>query len=140
MTLTIELAADIEEQLHVQAAASGVNAETFVMDSVTDRLKRLRDGTNASREQRLSAEESRLMQEINRGPDDAPWQRYRSLVRKRQDETISSEELSELIRLSDLIEGDHVRRLRAVSELAGLRGTTLESLMKEMELWRSTDV
>ena len=140
MTLTIELAADLEEQLHEQAAASGVNAETFVMDSVTDRLKRLRDGTNASSEQRLSAEESRLMQEINRGPDDATWQRYRSLVRKRQDETISSEELSELIRLSDLIEGDHVRRLRAVAELAGLRGTTLEVLMKEMELWRSTDV
>ena len=140
MTLTIELTADLEEQLHEQAAASGVNAETFVMDSVTDRLKRLRDGTNASREQRLSAGESRLMQEINRGPDDATWQRYRSLVRKRQDETISSEELSELIRLSDLIEGDHVRRLRAVAELAGLRGTTLEVLMKEMELWRSTDV
>ena len=140
MTLTIELAADIEEQLHAQAAASGVNAETFVMESVTDRLRKLRHGVGTSTEKRLSSAESRLMQEINRGPGEATWKRHRELNSKRRDETITPDELAELLTLNDFIEEDRVRRLRCVGELAKLRGTTLDALMSELGLWRSTDV
>jgi len=140
MSLTIELGADIEEELHEQAAAAGVNAETFARESITDRLTKLRHGTTASIEQRLSAEESRLMQEINRGLSEATWKRHRELNQRRRDETISPDELSELVSLNDLIEEYRVRRLRFVGELAKLRGTTLDALMTEMQLWGPSDV
>lgn len=139
MTVTIELAADIEEQLHKQAAASGTTAESFVVASVLDRLNRLRHRSSPPVGKCLSAEESRLMMEINRGLSEATWLRYRELNQKRRDEEITAEELTELRSLNDIIEGEHVRRLQFVAELAKLRGTTLDVLMKEMGLWRTTD-
>ena len=137
MTVTIELASELEHQLQAEAAASGVNAEEFVLDTVTARLKRTRIGPVSS--DCLPIAEARLLQEINRGPDEATWQRYRHLVQQRQDEAISVDDLAELVRLSDFIEVDHVRRLQAVSELALQRGIPFEALMKQMGQWRSTD-
>ena len=80
------------------------------------------------------------MMEINRGLSEATWLRQRELNHKRRDEEITADELNELRSLNDIIEGDHVRRLQFVAELAKLRGMTLDALMKEMGLWRTTDV
>lgn len=140
MTVTIELAADIEEQLHEQAAASGTTAESFVVASVLDRLNRLRHRSSPPVGKCLSAEESRLMMEINRGLSEATWMRHRELNQKRRDETITTVELAELQSLNDIIESDRVRRLEWVVELAKLRGVTFDSLMTELGLWGSTDV
>jgi len=138
MSITVEFDSELEQQLQQEAAASGMNPEAFVVDVVTTRLNRFH--VRPASASPLSVDESRWLQEINRGPDEATWQRYRQLVQQRQDETISEGDLSELIRLSDVIEVDHVRRLEAVSELAKLRGTTLDALMKELGLWRSNGV
>ena len=80
------------------------------------------------------------MIEINRGLPETTWLRQRELNQKRRDEEIADYELTELRSLNDIIEDDHVRRLELVAELAKLRGTTLDALMKEMGLWRTTDV
>ena len=140
MSVTIELDAEIEEQLHEQAAASGTTVESFVVESVRDRLNRLRRQSSPPVGKVLSKEESRLMMEINRGLPEGTWLRQRELSPKRRDETITTDELTELRSLNDIIEADHVRRLQFVAELAKLRGTTLDALMKEMGLWRTTDV
>lgn len=78
------------------------------------------------------------MIEINRGLPEATWLRYRELNQKRRDEAITDEQLTELRSLNDVIEGDRVRRLELVVELAKLRGVTFDSLMNELGLWRST--
>ena len=57
MTVTIKLDADIEAQLHEQAAASGTTAESFVVESVVDRLNRLRHRSGPPVGKCLSAEE-----------------------------------------------------------------------------------
>lgn len=138
MTVTIELDAEIEEQLHEQAAALGTTVESFAVKSVVDSLNRLRHRPSPPIGNRLSAEESRLMIEINRGLPEATWLRYRELNQKRRDEAITDEQLTELRSLNDVIEGDRVRRLELVVELAKLRGVTFDSLMNELGLWRST--
>ncbi len=139
MTVTIELDAEIEEQLHEQAAASGTTAESFVVESVVDRLNRLRHRPAPPVGKGLSAEESRLMLEINRGLSEATWLRHRELNQKRRDEVIAVDELAELQSLNDIIEADRVRRLEWVAELAKLRGVTFDSLMTQLDLWGSTD-
>ena len=138
MTVTIELDAEIEEQLHEQAAVLGTTVESFAVKSVVDSLNRLRHRPSPPIGNRLSAEESRLMIEINRGLPEATWLRYRELNQKRRDEAITDEQLTELRSLNDVIEGDRVRRLELVVELAKLRGVTFDSLMNELGLWRST--
>ena len=140
MTVTLELDADIEEQLQEQAAALGTTVESFAVKSVVDSLNRLRHRPPPPVGKVLSKEESRLMIEINRGLPETTWLRQRELNQKRRDEEIADYELTELRSLNDIIEDDHVRRLELVAELAKLRGTTLDALMKEMGLWRTTDV
>ncbi len=140
MTVTLELDAETEEQLHEQAAALGTTVESFAVQSVVDSLNRLRHRPSPPVGKVLSKEESRLMMEINLGLPEATWLRYRELNQKRRDEIITEEELTELRSLNDVIECDHVRRLELVAELAKLRGTTLDALMKEMGLWRTIDV
>lgn len=79
---------------------------------------------------RLSQDETTLLLAINRSPLLPEQQaRFDALVSKRQDVTISSEELHELIQLTDVIEQRDVERLEALRDLARLRGTTVPALM-----------
>ena len=63
---------------------------------------------------RLSAEETQLLQEINRGLPESEWLRYRHLIGKRNAETLTPAEHGELIELSDEIEVIHAERLEAL--------------------------
>jgi hypothetical protein len=80
----------------------------------------------------LDQQETTLLLQINEqfAPDEQ--RRYDELVAKRQDETISPEELRELIRLTDEREQRNVERLAALTELARLRGVTLAALMSAL--------
>ena len=140
MTVTLELDAEIEEQLHEQAAALGTTVELFAVKSVVDSLNRLRHRPTPPVGNVLSKEESRLMIEINRGLPETTWLRQRELNQKRRDEIITADELTELRSLNDVIEADRVLRLERVAELSKLRGVTFDSLMTELGLWGPTNV
>jgi hypothetical protein len=71
---------------------------------------------------------------INSRLPDAAHRRFNLLRRKLQDEKITETELKELQELTDRLEGMAVERLYALIELARLRGTDVESLMKELGL------
>jgi hypothetical protein len=82
---------------------------------------------------RLSQEETSLLLLINRARLEPDQQaRFDELVAKRQDETISAEELQELIQVTDAIEQHDVERLEALRDLAQLRGITVPELMDSL--------
>lgn len=62
--------------------------------------------------------------------------RYEELMRKRQAETLTDAEYQELLRMTDEAEAFDARRSEALAELAELRNTDIDSLMRELGLLR----
>jgi hypothetical protein len=120
MTLTIDLQPDLERLLRAEAARLGLEPQAYVLRAVRERLGAPANG-----------DETDLIQRINAGLPAATWRRYHELAAKRQAETLSPAEQQELIGLSDRIEQANAQRMRSLSDLARLRGTTLEQLLSE---------
>jgi hypothetical protein len=77
--------------------------------------------------------EAELLEKINLaalGPSDRV--RYRFLYEKLQNEAIFEAEKAELDALIERQEQQNVERLRALVELAALRGTSIDDLMKSL--------
>jgi uncharacterized protein HemY len=66
---------------------------------------------------------------INNGLPAKVQQRYRKLIKLRQEERLTEDEYEELLRLTDDVEQKQVERLEALSELARFRGKSLRELM-----------
>jgi hypothetical protein len=127
MTITVDLTADLESRLLQEAARQGIDPGQFVVHAVRARLQ----AENAAAP-RLDAEQSRLLEEINRGLSQSEWDRYYTLVAKRQAEALSDGELAELTATSHRIEELNARRMEHLAELARLRGTTLPELLEQL--------
>jgi hypothetical protein len=80
----------------------------------------------------LTARESELLLEINRGLSVEAAERYRHLMALRRRGTLSSEEYRELLHLTDEAERLQAERIESLSELAHLRGKPLDALMEEL--------
>jgi hypothetical protein len=130
MSITIHLSPDLESNLHEQASAMGVPLDQFVVDVLSQRLGQSRLAIPAGAS--VSAEESKLLEAINRGLSEAVWARYHALVKRRREETLTPAEKDELIILSDTIEAASVVRLKLLQQLARLRGVSLEQLMDQL--------
>jgi Skp family chaperone for outer membrane proteins len=76
---------------------------------------------------------------LSRLPEKAQ-RRFNRLRRKRQDETITETELTELQGLWDRVEWMSVERLEALIELAQRRGTDVQTLMHGLGLSKKRDV
>ena len=128
-TMTINLKPELETKLRMEAARRGVDVDVFIARALQGAVE---DGHGQSHSVSLPKAEADLLQKINAGPAEETWERYKSLVRRRRDETLTSEQHRELIELSDQIEEDHARRIGNLARLAQLRGVSLESLMAEL--------
>jgi hypothetical protein len=82
----------------------------------------------------LNPEESDLLQQINAGLPSDLQRRYESLVDRRRQEALTTEEHEELLRLTNEIEQREAARVAALSELAQLRKTSLTALIAELGL------
>lgn len=132
MTLTLDLATDLEHQILQEASRRGLDVKSFVLDLLREAL--------ASRPLSESAlSESELLEEINQGFPPEVWARYRELVAKRQADTLSAGEHAELIALIDQIELANAHRIECLSELATRRQVSLRSLMAEMGIQPAID-
>ena len=60
--------------------------------------------------------------------------RFDELVAKRQEETLTTDEHQELLKLTDQIEKSDAKRVKYMAELARLRGTSLTTLMQELDI------
>ena len=73
-----------------------------------------------------------MLQKINQGLPEATWQEYQFLIAKRRAESLTPEEHTRLIALSDTIEEAHVERMTLLAELARRRQTPLKMLMGQL--------
>ena len=142
MALVLEIPPEQENQIRQAASQAGVSLDTFVLESLLERLSRTQTlqspntsgYANKNNRQALSVAETRLLEKINQSLSQIQWERYRTLVAKRQAGTLTPEEQSELIALSDQIEEANVVRIQYVAELAELQQTTLPAMMKKLGL------
>jgi len=134
MTVTIDLAPDLEARLRDEAARRGMDFNTYVNTRVLDAVGGVDQGSDRGHgnSQSLSAAEADLLQRINAGPTEEVWRRYHALVAKRRAETLSPAEHAELIDLSDRIEEANAQRIGHLVELARLRGRSLSVLMAQL--------
>ncbi len=103
--------------------------EPSELDRVAGWLLRLQADRRAPR---LAQRESELLAEINRGFPELSLVRFRRLVRRRRQGSLSPAEVEELRGLSDRFEEIEAHRAERLAELAGLRKTTLPDLMREL--------
>ena len=129
MALTIELPYDLESQLREQAQEKGKALNQYIAGIIREKMNPLKPKTTS-----LSAEETRLFQIINKGFSQEFWLKLHGLNQKRQEESLSEEELSQLIEMTDLLEAENVERMKALIALAHLRQTDLDTLMTQLGL------
>ncbi len=129
MTITINIAPDLQPQLRRQAAQAGLDPGAYIARLVEERLRK-----KPPRAPHLSSHETELLRQINRGLTTEEWERYRQLIAKRRAESLTPEEHTDLIAFSDQIEEANVRRAECLVELARLRGVQLETLMDDLGL------
>jgi hypothetical protein len=127
MNLIVDIAPDLASRLLQEAAKQGVDPSEFAAAAIQARLRS--DSTTAPC---LSVEQSRLVEEINRGLSEAEWNRYYALVKKRQQSLLSEDEYAELVATSRDIESLNARRMECLAELARLRGTNLSDLLDQL--------
>lgn len=126
MSINLQISKELEELLQKEASKKGMQLDSFLSKFLENSF------LNKKNNSRLSAKESELLQKINEGFSNEFWSRYKFLVRKRQLEEITSNELQELIEMTDELESSNVKRITYLSELAKIKKTTLPVLMKDL--------
>lgn len=119
---TIPIEISTEQLLRAVERLPADELDTFVARVVA--LRTRREGVL------LRPDETALLLKMNVARLEPGQQaRFDELVAKRQAETISPMELQELIQITDAVEQRDAERLEALSDLAGLRTTTVRALM-----------
>ncbi len=80
----------------------------------------------------MKADESALFAIINQSLSEAEQNRLAILSGRRAEENLNSEELQELLALQQRLEALHAKRIKALAELAKLRGVTLTVVMEQL--------
>lgn len=126
MSLTIDLPTSVESQVLNAAKRAGVAPRDYI-ETVLARHFHRQSVT-------LPAAEAELLQRVNIGLTEETWRRYHLLREKLEDESLTTEEQTELIGITDRLETANVKRIEALIKLAEIRHTTLDALMDELEL------
>jgi hypothetical protein len=116
----------LQQVLGEVAELSNAELEKFLPQVLALRASR---GRNV-----LPRREARLLETINRPLPTRMQAELDRLVQKRRDGALSQTEIHRLHRLTDRVESRDAERLRCLVELAGLRKTTLEKLMRVLGL------
>ena len=82
----------------------------------------------------LSEDESDLFAIINEALPDADRQRLAALIEKRSNERLTPGEHSKLLELQQRLEALHAARVKALADLARLRGVTLTTVMEQLDV------
>ncbi|MGI8883066.1 MAG: hypothetical protein ACR2IA_02350 [Pyrinomonadaceae bacterium] len=96
-------------------------------DSFVEKARKLRQ-----KGKKDSSKEADLLHKINTIYSAEKRQRYNELYAKFQTENISEKERNELLKLSDEFEVLNAERLKYIGELAGLRGKSLENVIRDL--------
>ena len=120
----VEAHLSVDKLLEAVKQMSSPELEQFVSQVIALQAQRKAPG--------LSPAESELLIQVNKGlPSDAQT-RLHQLISKRRAETLTSEEQSELVRLTDQLEALEAARVEALAQLARLRGVSLTTLLHDL--------
>ena len=129
MSLVLQINPSLEKRMRQNALQKGVELSQFVVQVLELNFPEEKTKTKA-----LSKREAILLQAINGTLTVDTWERYHSLRTKQQAETINPTESAEYAAINQQIEAANVKRLAALIELAKIRNTTLDALMKQLGL------
>lgn len=130
MTITVDLTPELEQQIRTMAAQMGMAPDMYIAEIMREQFKL----TVASSAPQASARETQLLLLINRSLSGIDWSRYHDLITKQQEHSLQPHEHKELISLTDAIEQANVERIAAAVELAQLRHTSLETILRTLGL------
>jgi hypothetical protein len=115
------------------AAAYNAAPKTKQKKALSAMRQALRDATAfETKAVRLSKRETELFLKINRALPEDKQQRYDQLTEKRSEETLTSEEHVELLELIEEMEQIWAERLQAIIDLAKLRKTSPQEMMRQL--------
>jgi hypothetical protein len=103
-----------------------LNAKTVSAEGVWTDAQPVADLLQAN----LSQAESELLQRINQGVPVAVQERYDELIGRRREETLTAQDYDELLDLAHQVEMLEAERVRALVDLARLRGVSPDDLSK----------
>jgi hypothetical protein len=130
VNLTSQIEIDLDEVLQGLARLGAKELEQFVEKAIALQAQR--------RAPSLPKNETELLQQINRGLPADIRQRYDALNAKLHDETITSQEHEELLTLIDRLELEDAERLQRLVALAQIRGVSVDTLMEQLGIRRTT--
>ena len=128
MSLTITLSNDLEQWLELRAHSLGTSPESLVARTVEERF-----GT-ASRIDALPARESQLLLEIQSAFPADETTEFHELCRRSDAGTLSESDRPRYRELIYRREDQNASRLKALAELADLRGMSLDELMDSLQI------
>ena len=129
MSITIQINPSLEKRLRQKANLEGVALDDLIEQVLENWSESVPPGESDSKKHK----ETTLLQQINStGFSDDFWLKYNALIHKRQSETISDEELAQLIKMSDQLEKANVRRLKYIIELSKIRNIPVRDLMSQL--------
>jgi hypothetical protein len=120
-TIQVEAQVSTEQLLRVVEQMPTHELNTFVASVLALRAQR--------EAPHLSQAESDLLLKINHAIPPELQQRYNELISKRRAETLSAEEHTELLNMTDQIEKLEADRVAALADLARLRHTSVPELI-----------
>lgn len=125
---TVQVKAKISAQELIDAASQLDSPE---LEVVAERVSMLRAERRAPH---LSKQETELFEIINYHRSPEAQARFELLIKRRQASKITSEELAELITMTDQSEIQAAERVRAASELAEIRGLSFQEMWQQLGL------
>jgi hypothetical protein len=120
--ITLNLTPELTQRLHNEATKQGVETDRLILNTLQDHFPI----------EPTPVTEADLLQQINIGLPPATWEEYHALIAKRQAETLTPTEHTQLIAISTELESLNVKRLNALIQLATRRNQPLPDLMQSL--------
>jgi hypothetical protein len=128
--VTSQIEIDLDEVLQGLARLGAKELEQFVEKAIALQAQR--------RAPSLPKNQTELLQQINRGLPADIRQRYDTLNAKLHDQTITPQEHEELLTLIDRLELADAERMQRLVALAQIRGVSVDTLMEQLGIRRTT--
>jgi hypothetical protein len=127
-TINLTLSEELDQKLRTEATKQGVEPDRYILNALITNL------------QPAALTEASLLNQINTGLSQDAWQSYHALIKKRQAETLTGEEHTQLIELTTRLETLNVQRIQSLMHLATLRSRTLDEVMQDLGINTELDV
>ena len=129
MSIVIQINPSLENRLREKAVKHGVGINQFISQFLENSF-----GRETPSQPSVTQREATLLQQVNLDIAPENWAIYLNLKEKRQKETITDNELKQLIELTNDIELANARRITVLAELAQIRNVPLRVLMEQLGL------